>query len=52
MGCSRLSEILEKEFKKGDSRHYVLYLPDSEKLRDISRQEFITIHDTHWGIIV
>ena len=41
---------MRKDFRKGDSRHYILYLPNSEKLRDISRQEFITIHDTHWGI--
>lgn len=43
-------KLLRKDFKKGDSRHYILYLPDSEKLQHISRQEFITIHDTHWGI--
>ena len=41
---------MRKDFKKGDSRHYILYLPNSEKLKDISRQEFITIHDTHRGI--
>jgi hypothetical protein len=27
-----------------------LYLPDKEKIEDITRNEFITIHDTHWGI--
>ena len=43
-------KLLRKDFKKGADRHYILYLPDSEKLQDISRQEFITIHDTHWGI--
>ncbi len=43
-------KLLRKDFKKGDSRHYILYLPDPEKLQHISRQEFITIHDTHWGI--
>lgn len=43
-------KLLRKDFRKGDSRHYILYLPNSEKLKDISRQEFITIHDTHWGI--
>lgn len=43
-------KLLRKEFKKGVSRHYILYLPDSERLQQISRQEFITIHDTHWGI--
>ncbi len=45
-----LVKLLRKDFKKGDSRHYVLYLPDSEKLQSISRQEFMTIHDPHWGI--
>jgi len=45
-----LIKLLRKDFKKGDSRHYVLYLPDSEKLQNISRLEFITIHNTHWKI--
>ena len=45
-----LIKLLRKDFKKGDSRHYILYLPDLEKLENISRHEFITIHDTHWGI--
>lgn len=43
-------KLLRKDFKKGDSRHYILYLPDSDKLENISRKEFITIHDTHWKI--
>ncbi len=45
-----LIKLLRKDFRKGDSRHYILYFPDSENLTKISRQEFITIHDTHWGI--
>ena len=40
-------KLLRKDFKKGDSRHYILYLPNAEKLRNISRKEFITIHNTH-----
>ena len=43
-------KLLRKDFKKGDSRHYILYLPNTEKLQNISRQEFINIHDIHWGI--
>ena len=43
-------KLLRKDFLKGDSRHYILYLPDSEKLKNISRLEFITIHNTHWKI--
>lgn len=43
-------KLLRKDFKKGDSRHYVLYLPDSERMTHLSRSEFITIHDTHWRI--
>jgi Transposase DDE domain len=43
-------KLLRKDFKKEDSRHYIMYLPDEEQLKNISRQEFITIHDTHWGI--
>ncbi|OBQ41588.1 MAG: transposase, partial [Anabaena sp. MDT14b] len=42
--------LFRKDFKKEDSRHYILYLPDEEKIQDITRNEFITIHDTHWGI--
>ena len=45
-----LIKLLRKDFRKGDSRHYILYLPNLEKLAHVSRQEFITIHDKHWGI--
>ena len=45
-----LIKLLRKDFRKGDSRHYILYFPDSEKMAKVSRQEFITIHDTHWRI--
>lgn len=43
-------KLFRKEFKKEDSRHYILYLPSSEVLNEVTRSEFITIHDTHWGI--
>ncbi len=43
-------KLFRKDFKKEDSRHYILYLPDDEKLKQITRSEFITIHDIHWGI--
>lgn len=43
-------KLFRKDFKKEDSRHYIFYLPDDEELELISRNEFISIHDTHWGI--
>ncbi|NET70293.1 MAG: transposase [Sphaerospermopsis sp. SIO1G2] len=43
-------KLFRKDFKKEDSRHYILYLPDEDALNQITRNEFITIHDTHWGI--
>jgi Transposase DDE domain len=43
-------KLFRKVFKKEDTRHYVLYLPDSQKLEVIYRSEFMTIHDTHWQI--
>ena len=43
-------KLFRKDFKKEDSRHYILYVPDEERIKDITRNEFITIHDTHWGI--
>ncbi len=47
-------QLFRKAFKKEDSRHYIFYQPDSENpdevLQQITRSEFITIHDTHWGI--
>ena len=27
-----------------------MYLPDEEALNQITKSEFVTIHDTHWGI--
>ena len=43
-------KLFRKVFKKEDSRHYILYLPSEEMCKQITRNEFITIHDTHWGI--
>ena len=43
-------KLFRKDFKKEDSRHYILYLPSSEDIKQITRSQFITIHDTHWGI--
>lgn len=43
-------KLFRKDLKKEDSRHYILYLPDEEKIKDITRSTFVTIHDTHWGI--
>lgn len=43
-------KLFRKDFKKEDSRHYIFYLPNDEKLKMLSRNEFIKIHDIHWGI--
>ena len=43
-------KLFRKDFKKGASKHYIFYRPDEENLQEITRQEFLTIHDTHWGI--
>lgn len=43
-------KLFRLDFKKEDSRHFVLYFPDEEALKQVTRSEFITIHDTHWGI--
>ncbi|BAY14547.1 transposase (plasmid) [Anabaenopsis circularis NIES-21] len=43
-------KLFRKVFKKEDSRHYILHLPDAEALQEITRSQFVTIHDTHWGI--
>jgi hypothetical protein len=40
-------KLFRKVFKKEDSIHYILYLPDEEKLQETTRSEFITIHDVH-----
>ena len=41
--------MLKKDFKKADSRNYILYLPEREKLKETTLSEFITIHDVYWG---
>jgi hypothetical protein len=43
-------KLYRKDFRNEGSRHYILYLPDETALKKIEREEFITIHDTHWGI--
>ena len=35
---------------KNEVRHYIMYQPKEEELRQIKRQQFRTIHDTHWQI--
>jgi hypothetical protein len=42
--------LFRKDFKKEDTRHYILYLPDDNALNLLTRSTFVTIHDTHWGI--
>jgi len=43
-------KLYRLDFKKEDTRHYILYLPNDEALKQVTRSEFVTIHDTHWGI--
>jgi hypothetical protein len=43
-------KLFRKDYKKEDSRHYILYLPDELNLQQIKRAEFREIHDTHWSI--
>jgi hypothetical protein len=45
-----LVKLFRKVFKKEDSRHYIFYFPEKEDIEQITRHEFITIHDTHWQI--
>lgn len=35
---------------KNEGRHYLMYLPDDEELKQLSRQDFRQIHDCHWRI--
>jgi Transposase DDE domain len=35
---------------KNEVRHYIMYQPTENELRQINRQQFRTIHDTHWQI--
>ena len=42
--------MFRQEFKKEDSREYIVYLPDEQALSQITKSEFVKIHDTHWGI--
>ena len=43
-------KLFRKSFKKEAYRHYIFYLPESQKMAEITRDEFLTIHDTHWQI--
>lgn len=35
---------------KDEVRYYIMYLPDEGALRQLNRQDFRQIHDTHWQI--
>jgi hypothetical protein len=43
-------KLFRKAFRNEDSRHYILYLPDTEMLKQTTRQKFLELHDIHWGI--
>lgn len=43
-------KLFRKDFKKGDSRHYIMYRPEPEVLAEITREEFESAHDAHWEI--
>jgi hypothetical protein len=45
-----LIKLFRQDFKKEDSRDYIVHIPDEEALNQITKSEFVTIHDTHWGI--
>jgi hypothetical protein len=45
-----LIKFFRQEFKKEDYRDYIVYVPDEEALNQITKDEFVTIDDTHWGI--
>jgi hypothetical protein len=36
-------KLLRKVFKKDDSRHYILYLPNSEELGETTRSQFVIL---------
>lgn len=35
---------------KNEVRYYIMYLPDDSELRQLNRQDFRQIHDSHWQI--
>ncbi len=43
-------KLFRLAFRKEDNRHYILYLPDLETLKQTDSAEFQRIHDIHWGI--
>jgi hypothetical protein len=43
-------KVFRKVFTKEDVRHYILFLPDLDTLKQTPRAEFQKIHDIHWGI--
>ena len=45
-----LIKLFRQELKKEDSRDYIVYVLDEEALNQITKNEFVTIDDTHWGI--
>jgi hypothetical protein len=44
-------KVFRKVFRKEDVRHYILFLPDLDTLKQTPRAEFQKIHDIHWGTL-
>lgn len=42
-------KVFRQDFKH-EARYYILYLPDLENLKQLTRHEFKQVHDRHWLI--
>jgi formamidopyrimidine-DNA glycosylase len=43
-------KLFRKTFKNESERYYMMYMTDSEALKEITRREFKELHSIHWGI--
>lgn len=43
-------KLFRKTFKKTGDRYYIVFLPDFEKLDQLTQSDFKELHSIHWGI--
>ena len=43
-------KVFRKTFKNEVARYYIMYLPDKEATKQLTRVEFKEFHTIHWGI--
>jgi hypothetical protein len=43
-------KVFRRTFKNESDRYYIMYLPDLDVTKQLTRMEFNEFHSIHWGL--